>query len=96
MYEDKRLEREEDEAFARLQRLRKQRKILKEKGVKMVREGLENMDTLEAREEEERRASLVDDPVVALDWSSLGLELPVGLDFGGGTPGAPAGSSAGA
>ena len=35
------------------------------------------------------------DPVVALDWSSLDLELPVDLDFGGGTPGIPAGSSAG-
>ena len=70
--------------------------MLKEKGLKMVCKGLRDMDALEAREEEERRALQADDPVVALDWSSLGLELPVGLDFGGGTPGAPAGSSAGA
>src|SRR5208282_2979992 len=114
VYEDKRLEREENEALAgleeasrkaedairrsqelsaRLRRLRKQRQLMKEKGLKMVRDGLEDMDALEAREEEERRAPQADDPVVVLDWSSLGLELPVGLDFGGGTPRAPAGSS---
>ena len=77
VYEDKRLEREENEALAgleeasrkaedairrsqelsaRLRRLRKQRQLMKEKGLKMVRDGLEDMDALEAREEEERRA----------------------------------------
>ena len=69
--------------------------MLKEKGLKMVRKGLEDIDILEVREEEERRASLADDPVVTLDLSSFGLELPVGLDFGDGTPEVPAGSSIG-
>src|SRR5208337_975673 len=85
--------RRSQELSARLRRLRKQRQLIKEKGLKMVRNRLKDMDTLEAREEEERRALLAGDPVVALDWSSLGLELPVGLDFGGGTPGVLSGSS---
>ena len=69
--------------------------MLKEKGLKIVCKGLEDIDALEVREEEERRTSLANDPVVALDWSSFGLELPVGLDFGGGTPEVPSSSSIG-
>jgi hypothetical protein len=62
------------------------------KGLKMVRKGLEDIDVLETIEEE-RRIPVVNDPVVTLNWSSLELELPVDLDFNGGTPGVLAGSS---
>lgn len=49
-----------DEALTRLMRLRKLRRILRDRGVEMVKRGLnaEEMEEADRREEEERRAEL--------------------------------------
>jgi biopolymer transport protein ExbB/TolQ len=49
-----------DEALSRLMRLRKLRRILRDRGVEMVKRGLnaEEMEEADRREEEERRAEL--------------------------------------
>jgi hypothetical protein len=53
-------QRQRDEALARLMRLRKLRRILRDRGVEMVNRGLnaEEMEEADRREEEERQAEL--------------------------------------
>ncbi|TPX07898.1 uncharacterized protein E0L32_010353 [Thyridium curvatum] len=120
--EAKRLEREEideeekflelqkqiNEVSARLIRLRKQRRSLREKGIQMVQRGLQNLDELEEMERKESEAAAQESSAVlevqanggfdVIDWSTVGLgggQLLTGLDFAGGTAEASAGNASG-
>ncbi|TPX15228.1 uncharacterized protein E0L32_012437, partial [Thyridium curvatum] len=94
------------EATARLIRLRKQRRFLREKGVKMVQRGLQNLDELEEMERKESEAAAQESSAVlevqanggfdVIDWSTVGLgdgQLLAGLDFAGGTVEASVGNA---
>jgi len=74
-----------NESFARLVRLRRQREAVVAKGVKMVQEGLRDMEELEEFESRETDAvvdSRAQGAVDVIDWSSVGLEWPEGLTLG--------------
>jgi hypothetical protein len=97
LQEQRRLSKEEESAenelfriHAQLVRLRRQKRLLFQKGKKMVSENLANMDEVEEAEqsEEATRGSSIAVPSVVesgscaagppgldVDWSSLGLEL---------------------
>ncbi len=87
-------------ALARQTRLRKQRRLLREKGVKMVEKGLQDLDELEAMEQAEVATatlapSLSVPPVGVIDWSSVGLSDLLGPDDSGGIVAEGAGNSSG-
>lgn len=86
------------EAFARLQRLRRQEKHLREKAAEMVRRGCEDLDELEeaeqrdavARSEALSEVQLLEDHGV-IDWSAMDL----GAFSASFDPGVVGGSSSG-
>ena len=69
-------------AVGRLARLRRQKRVLKERGSELFRRGMQSLDEME---EEDRRIQASEDFVVSdvrslgvnvpFDWSSLGLDL---------------------
>lgn len=85
------------EALARLQRLRRQEKHLREKAAEMVRRGCEDLDELEElerRDEEERRSAeagalseiqLLEDHGV-IDWSAVPSEALFAFGASGESP----------
>ena len=108
--EKRRLEREEretelalEEAFARLRRLRRQKEELVRKGVRMVAEGVRDLDELDAKDrrnaeiERAREAevlALADAEVsgAVIDWSALDALDPSLLVLPGQSPGSAAGT----
>ena len=99
IFEDKRLEREEREAeeelllaqqkmnetLGRLMRLRRQRGMVKQKGIELLKRGFEDMDELEEAERRESDAAVdarVQGAVDVIDWSSVGLNWTEGLTLG--------------
>ncbi|ODA84059.1 hypothetical protein RJ55_02577 [Drechmeria coniospora] len=66
-----------EEAMARLRRIRKQERFLREKAAEMIARGVESLDELEEEERQEVEAAANALPTLALssiDWGSL--ELP--------------------
>jgi hypothetical protein len=78
-----RIQQELSERLARLARLRRQKRLLMDKGKEMVRRNLENLDELEAEESLEAVANNVFNGVDwnTVDFSSLG---PADLGASGG------------
>ncbi len=87
IFEHRRLEREEEaaeaviedaeaklrEGLARLKRLRKQKKLVREKGVQMVERGLKDLDELEALEAAEAQATTSAAAAAIVDWPPVDL-----------------------
>lgn len=99
IFEKRRLEREEkqeeeewlamqqkmNESFARLVRLRRQKEAVVAKGVKMVQEGLRDMDEVDEFERRESEAVVearAQGAVDVIDWSAVGLEWSEGFTLG--------------
>lgn len=75
------------EAIARLKRLRRQEKHLREKAAEMIRRGVEDLDELEAIERQEAEASALSEIQIledhgVIDWSAMELDL----SLSGGSP----------
>jgi hypothetical protein len=99
------LQRQVTESQNRLKRFRSQKRVLHDKGAKMVNRGLKSLDELEERERQEAEAAIavqVSGGFGVVDWSSLGLDsefadlgplLPVESGDSGGTAPVTSGSS---
>jgi hypothetical protein len=80
-----------ERAMARLQRIRRQEKFLREKAAEMISRGVESLDELEAQERLELEANMVNQSPEFL--MSLGLPVPPEFLFSGETPATGVGSS---
>jgi hypothetical protein len=80
-----------ERAMARLQRIRRQERFLREKAAEMVRRGVESLDELDAQERLEMESAMINQsPSFLVD---LGLPVPEEYFFGetAGTAGFPQG-----
>lgn len=79
-------------SMAKLERLRKQKKLLSSRADEMIRRGVVNLEELEKLEEEERQASVEQSSTAATPGSStIATVFPSGLDFSAAlSPGAQA------